>query len=128
LKTEEAVLAAVNAFGAALTGHCLSLYGADGSRLQNGQTTCYSCGQFPRTYKAPYGGVNIMRYTCQSAEGGRRYVPPESRACMVLNSTPRSDKTAASKTAGMRSISVQTALFDKHDVSVSRDYFNKTVR
>ncbi|MDR1084141.1 MAG: hypothetical protein LBP22_04600, partial [Deltaproteobacteria bacterium] len=126
LEMEEAVSAAVNAFGAALTEHCPALYDADGSRLQIGKTTYCSCGQFPQTYKTPYGGVNVMRYAYQSAEGGGRYVPLESRARMVLNSsTPRFAKTAASKTANMPPASVQTDLFDNHDVSVSRDYLTK---
>ncbi|MDR1084988.1 MAG: hypothetical protein LBP22_09060, partial [Deltaproteobacteria bacterium] len=125
LEMEEAVSAAVNAFGAALTEHCPALYDADGSWLQIGKTTYCSCGQFPQTYKTPYGGVNVMRHAYQSAEGGGRYVPLESKAHMVLNSTPRFAKIAASKTANMPSTSVQTDLFDNQGVSVSRDYLKK---
>jgi hypothetical protein len=125
LDMEMAVLAAVNAAGSALTEHCLSLFDADGSRLQIGRTTYYSCGQSPQTYKTPYGDVNLMRYTYQSAAGGKRYVPLESKAHMVLNSTPRFAEMAASKMANMPSTSVQTDLSDNHDVSVSRDYLTK---
>jgi hypothetical protein len=40
-----------------------------------------------------------MMYAYQSAEGGGRYVPLESKARMILNSTPLFAKMTSSKTA-----------------------------
>ncbi|MDR1084484.1 MAG: hypothetical protein LBP22_06390 [Deltaproteobacteria bacterium] len=69
-----------------------------------------------------------MRHACQSAEGGRsrKYVPLESKARMVLNWTDAYVRQTGSVKDGQYAFNFcPTDLFDKHDVSVSRDYLTK---
>lgn len=122
---EEAALGAVNSVGAAITEHCLSSFDADGNRLQIGKTTYCSNGQFPQTYKTPFGDVSLPRYVYKTAQGGKTFVPLEHKAHMVLNLTLRFAKMAASKMDNLSSTYVKTDLSDNHGVSVSRDYLTK---
>jgi len=77
LKSEEAILEALNEAGTIATEEALKQFDTDGSEIEvNGQKYT-SKGCEPKTYQTPYGETNIARHVYQSSAGGQTYCPLE---------------------------------------------------
>jgi hypothetical protein len=79
----------------------------------------------PQTYETPYGPVQVERHTYQTSKGGRAYVPLETDARMVLNSTPRYAQMVSGKYARLGADSIREDLLECNGRDISRNYAKK---
>ncbi len=122
LKSEEAILEAVNEVGNLASQGALKSFDTDGSPIMIGPDKWTSKGQELKTYQTPYGGVEIARHVYQSSKGGETYCPLERDARIVVTSTPRLAKIVSNKYANLASTQVQRDLADNHGRNVARSY------
>ena len=122
LKSEEAILEALNEAGSIATEEALKQFDTDGNEIEvNGQKYT-SKGCEPKTYQTPYGVANIARHVYQSSVGGQTYCPLEIDGRVVVTSTPRFSKMVSNKYATMPSTRVSADLADNHGRKVARSY------
>ncbi len=119
LKSEEAILEAVNEVGNLASQEALKSFDTDGSPIIIGPNKWTSKGQEFKTYQTPYGEIEIARHVYQSSKGGKTYCPLERDARIVVTSTPRFAKTVSDKYASLASTQVQRDLADNHGVARS---------
>jgi len=120
LKSEEAILNAVNEVGSLATGEAISQFDTDGSPIQKDSNTWTSKGKKFKAYQTPYGEVDIFRHVYQNSKGGQVYCPLEDSARIVVTSTPQFARIVSNKYANMPSTQVQRDLCDNHGRSISR--------
>ena len=78
-----------------------------------------------QTYETPYGPVSVERYTYQTSQGGRAYVPLEADGRMVLNSTPRYAQMVSGKYARLGADAIREDLLESNGRDISRNYAKK---
>ncbi len=122
LKSEEAILEALNEAGTVATGEALKQFDTDGSDIEIGGRKYTSKGCDPKAYQTPYGEINVERHVYQSSEGGKTYCPLEVDTRIVVTSTPRFSKIVSNKYATMPSTRVSNDLADNHGRNVARSY------
>lgn len=122
LKSEEAILEALNEAGTVATEEALKQFDTDGNEIEvNGQKYT-SKGSEPKAYQTPYGEANIARHVYQNSSGGQTYCPLEIDGRVVVTSTPRFSKMVSNKYATMPSTRVCADLADNHGRKVARSY------
>ena len=122
LKSEEAILKALNEAGNIATGEALKQFDTDGSEIEVEGRKWTSKGHEPKFYQTPYGEKSVERHVYQSSKGGHTYCPLEAAARIVVTSTPRFAKMVSNKYATMPSTRVSQDLSDNHDRNVARSY------
>lgn len=122
LKSEQAILEAVNELGNLASQEALKYFDTDGEPIMIGADKWTSKGQDFKTYQTPYGEVEIARHVYQSSQGGKTYCPLERDARIVVTSNPLFAKIVSDKYANLASTQVQRDLADNHRRSVARSY------
>ena len=122
LKSEEAILEALNETGTLATGEALKQFDTDGSPIQIKNEKLTSKGEEFKAYQTPYGEVQVARHVYQSSKGGKTYCPLENDARIIVTSTPRFAKMVSNKFAKMASTQVENDLTDNHGRKVARSY------
>jgi hypothetical protein len=120
LRTEEAILAAVNEVGAAATAEALKQFDADGEPIMLGGVKWYARQAQEKYYQTPYGEVQVERYVYQKAGGGPTFCPLEQGARILRNGTPRLVKMVAHKLAQNAAAEVRRDLEENHGRSTSK--------
>lgn len=88
LKSEEAILTAVNEVGALATGEAIEQFDTDGSPIITNCEKWTSKGKKQKTYQTPYGEVKVSRHIYQSSQGGKTYWTDEDSTRIIVSSTP----------------------------------------
>ena len=122
LKSEQAILEAVNDVGNLASQEALKSFDTDGSPILIGPDKWTSKGQELKAYQTPYGEIEIARHVYQSSKGGKTYCPLERYARIVVTSTPRFAQMVSNKYANLASTQVQRDLADNHGRRVARSY------
>ena len=122
LKSEEAILEAINSVGSIATQETLQYFDTDGSPIMIGPTKFTSKGLESKVYQTPYGAIETQRHVYQSPHGGKTYCPLEQNARIIVTSTPRFAKIVSNKYANNASTQVQRDLDENHGRSVARSY------
>jgi len=120
LEFEGVIQTAVNEVGQVATQEALTTFDADGSPIMVGDTKLTSKGQESKTYQTPFGGVAVERHVYQGSKGGKTHVPLESKARIILTSTPKFAQMVSSKYADLGSSRVQSDLAENHGRSLAR--------
>lgn len=122
LKSEEAILEAVNSAGNLATGEAITQFDTDGSPIIIGAKKMTSKGQVAKFYQTPFGGIEIPRHVYQNSKGGQTYCPLDRAARIVITSTPRFAQMVSNKYSIMPSTQVKSDLIDNHGRNVTRCY------
>jgi len=122
LKSENAILEALNETGTVATEEALKQFDTDGSDIEVDAKKYTTKGREPQTYQTPYGEINVKRHVYQSSKGGQTYCPLEIDARIIVTSTPRFSKMVSNKYAVMPSTRVSQDLADNHGRNVARSY------
>jgi hypothetical protein len=122
LKSEEAILEALNEAGTSATKEALKQFDTDGSEIEIDGKKYTTKGCEPKVYQTPYGEVNVERHVYQSSSVCQTYCPLETDARIFITSTPRFSKMVSNKYATMPSTRVSQDLADNHGRNVARSY------
>jgi hypothetical protein len=120
LKSEDAILEALNEAGTVATEEALKQFDTDGCDIEIDGRKCTTKGREPKVSQTPYGEINIERHVYQSSKGGQTYCPLEIDARIFVTSTPRFSKMVSNKSALMPSTRVSKDLADNHGRNVAR--------
>jgi CheY-specific phosphatase CheX len=88
LKSEEAILEAVNSVGNLATGFAITQFDTDGTPIVIGTEKWTSKGQIAKISQTPYGDIEVARHVYQNFKGGQTYCPLDCAARIVVTSTP----------------------------------------
>lgn len=120
---EENIQQALNEGGALATGRCLEEFDTDGAPLWIGnQKLTAKRTKVAKKYETPYGIAEVERYTYQSPEGGRVFVPMETNARIIGSSTPLFAKSVSYLYANNNAAVTKASLEQTTGRVVSRCY------
>lgn len=123
LEAEEQIQDGLNEAGRLVTERCLADFDSDGSPMIVAGTKLTAKKQrVEKKYESPFGVLRVQRYAYQSPAGGAVFIPLETRARIVGNSTPRFAKLVASKYSHNNAGVVQRDLEESLHRKVSRCY------
>jgi hypothetical protein len=122
LESEEAIQHAVNEAGVLATEEALGRFDTDGCPILIGGTRLTSKGQVSKEYQTPYGVAVVARHVYQSPNGGRTFCPLDTRARIVVSSTPKFAKMISHKYAEFGSSRVIHDLEANHGRCVARSF------
>jgi len=126
LKSEDAILEALNEAGTVATEEALQQFDTNGSEIEIDGMKYTTKGCEPKVYQTPYGEINVERHVYQSSAGGQTYCPLEIDARIFVTSTPRFSKMVSNKYALMPSTKVSQDLADNHLSSCRSFVFTKS--
>lgn len=75
-----------------------------------------------KTYRTPYGSVQLERYVYQTSKGGRIYCPLEHNARIIRGATPKFAQQLLHKYANMNAPAFCRDLEDNHHRNTSHSY------
>ena len=122
LKSEDAILDALNGAGRLAAEVALEQFDTDGSDVVLGQTKLTSKGKYNKTYETQWGKVDVERHVYQSSKGGKQYCPLEQSARIIQTASPRFAKIVSWKYAEKGSTRVQEDLMQSHGIEIARSH------
>ena len=125
LEDEQALQQSLNEAGQVAMVPMLKQFDTHGEPLRVGGVKHTVKNYAPQTYETPYGPVEVQRHTYQTCRGGRAYVPLESDARMILNSTPRYSQIVSGKYARFGADAICEDLLECNGRTLSRNYAKK---
>ncbi len=75
-----------------------------------------------KTYRTPYGSVQLERYVYQTSKGGKIYCPLERNARIIRGATPKFAQQLLHKYANMNAPAFCRDLEDNHHRNTSHSY------
>jgi hypothetical protein len=88
---------AIHAIGRKVMELGLQAFDTNGEPITLGSQSMTSKGQFHEVYRTLFGPVSLLRHVYQSSQGGKTFVPLESNARILCNTTPQLVKCVASR-------------------------------
>jgi hypothetical protein len=125
LEDEQALQQSLNEAGQVAMVPMLKQFDTHGEPIRVGGVKHTVKNYAPQTYETPYGPVPVERYTYQTCQGGRAYVPLENDARMILNSTPRYSQIVSGKYARFGADAICADLLECNGRTLSRNYAKK---
>ena len=125
LKDEQALQQSLNEAGQAAMVPMIKQFDTDGEPIRLDGVKHTVKNYAPQVYETPYGPVRVQRHTYQTCKGGRAYVPLESDARMILNSTPRYSQMVSGKYARFGADAICEDLLECNGRKISRNYAKK---
>ena len=125
LEDEQALQRSLNEAGQVAMVPMLQQFDTHGEPIRVGGVKHTVKNYAPQTYETPYGPVQVERYTYQTCQGGRAYVPLESDGRMILNSTPRYSQMVSGKYARFGADAICEDLLECNGRTLSRNYAKK---
>ena len=125
LNDEQALQQSLNEAGQAAMVPMLKQFDTNGEPIRVNGVKQTVKDYAPQTYETPYGSVSVERYTYQTSQGGRAYVPLEADGRMVLNSTPRYAQMVSGKYARLGADAIREDLLESNGRDISRNYAKK---
>ncbi|MCP4432682.1 MAG: ISKra4 family transposase, partial [Gammaproteobacteria bacterium] len=122
---EQALQQSLNEAGKVAMGPILEQFDTDGEPIRVNGVKHTVRVRSPQTYETPYGPVSVERNVYQTSKGGRCYVPLETDARMVLNSTPRYAQIVSGKYASFGADAISEDLRECNGRNLSRNYAKK---
>jgi hypothetical protein len=125
LSDEQALQQSLNEAGQVAMVPMLKQFDTHGESIRVGGVKHTVKNYAPQTYETPYGPVQVQRHTYQTCKGGRAYVPLETDARMILNSTPRYSQMVSGKYARFGADAICDDLLECNGRTISRNYAKK---
>lgn len=125
LKDEQALQNALNEAGQVAMGPMIEQFDTQGEPIRVNGVKHTAKVYSPEMYETPYGPVQVERHIYQTSKGGRSYVPLESDARMVLNSTPRYAQIVSGKYARFGADAICEDLLECNGRKLSNNYAKK---
>lgn len=123
LEGEELLQASINELGQVGTGELLEQFDADGSPIKvGGSVFTAKTEKLPKVYETPYGEVTVERFVYQGSQGGKSYVPLETKARIISSATPKFAKIVTSKYSCDGAPGVQRDLKENHQRTIAVSY------